>query len=87
MFIFTLALFIINSNNLITVLLFIEIFMILLTMLSFALTLISLFNQSRILNFIKYFAASNWIVLLGWMDFVSGKRIVTWKKIESSREF
>jgi len=35
--------------------------------------------------FIKYFMATNWILLLGFFDFIRKKRIVTWKKIESSR--
>lgn len=89
-FLFTLILFFLENNIIIIALLSIEILMILLTMLSFAitsLTSISFFSQSRILNFIKYFVASNYIVVLGWLDFLQGKKIVTWKKIESSREF
>jgi len=35
--------------------------------------------------FIKYFMATNWILILGFFDFIRKKRIVTWKKIESSR--
>ncbi len=37
--------------------------------------------------FIKYFMATNWILILGFFDFIRKKRIVTWKKIESSRNF
>jgi cellulose synthase/poly-beta-1,6-N-acetylglucosamine synthase-like glycosyltransferase len=37
--------------------------------------------------FIKYFMATNWILLLGFFDFIRKKRTVTWKKIESSRNF
>lgn len=87
---FTLTLFMIKSNLIITALLFIEILMILLIIFSFGITSftsISFFSQSKIFNFIKYFVASNYIVVLGWLDFLQGKKIVTWKKIESSREF
>ncbi len=35
--------------------------------------------------FIKYFMATNFILVLGFFDFVRKKRTVTWKKIESSR--
>ena len=37
--------------------------------------------------FLNYFIATNYIIVLGWIDFIKGKKIVTWKKIESSREF
>ncbi|PIZ53961.1 hypothetical protein COY26_00430, partial [Candidatus Woesearchaeota archaeon CG_4_10_14_0_2_um_filter_33_10] len=36
---------------------------------------------------IKYFMATNYILILGFFDFIRKKRIVTWKKIESSRNF
>ncbi len=35
--------------------------------------------------FLKYFMATNWILILGFFDFIRKKRIVTWKKIQSSR--
>lgn len=36
---------------------------------------------------IKYFMATNYILILGFFDFIRKKRIVTWKKIQSSRNF
>jgi len=36
---------------------------------------------------IKYFMATNYILILGFFDFIRKKRIVTCKKIESSRNF
>lgn len=54
---------------------------------SILLTMLAIFKNDKILCFIKYFAANNWIIILGWLDFIRGKKIVTWKKIESSREF
>ncbi|MDD5087031.1 MAG: glycosyltransferase family 2 protein [Candidatus Nanoarchaeia archaeon] len=59
---------------------------------AYFLTLIS-FIPLRIIEkcplfvFIKYFMATNWILLLGFFDFIRKRRIVTWKKIESSRNF
>ena len=42
-------------------------------------------EKSPLFVFIKYFMATNWILILGFFDFIRKKRIVTWKKIESSR--
>jgi len=44
-------------------------------------------EKSPLFVFIKYFMATNWILILGFFDFIRKKRIVTWKKIESSRNF
>ncbi|MBT4540684.1 glycosyltransferase [Candidatus Woesearchaeota archaeon] len=80
------ALFFLDYNLWIHGLIIAEITCVVLTLLSLILTLFNLFKHNKLLNFVKYFMASNWIVVLGWIDFLCGKKIVTWKKIESSRD-
>jgi poly-beta-1,6-N-acetyl-D-glucosamine synthase len=82
----SILLFFINYNWWIHALIILEITAIALTILSFILTPLRLFKHNKLLNFVKYFVASNLIVILGWYDFLRGKKIVTWKKIESSRD-
>jgi cellulose synthase/poly-beta-1,6-N-acetylglucosamine synthase-like glycosyltransferase len=83
----TIALFLMDYSRIIHILLIFEILLLILTFISLILVQIDIFKHNRFLNFIKYFVASNWIVFLGWCDFFRGKKIVTWKKIESSRDF
>jgi poly-beta-1,6-N-acetyl-D-glucosamine synthase len=82
----SLGLFFLNNSWWVHALIVLEISAIILTLLSLILTLNRFFKHNKALNFIKYFTASNWIVVLGWFDFLRGKKIVTWKKIESSRD-
>jgi len=58
-----------------------------LTALSFVATRISIFRKFRPFVFLKYFATLNLACVMGFVDFVRGERVVTWEKIESSREF
>ncbi|MFH1438981.1 MAG: glycosyltransferase [Candidatus Woesearchaeota archaeon] len=82
----SMALFFLDFSRTIQILLILEVTGIILALISAILTPMDMFKHNKILNFIKYFAASNWIVFLGWCDFIKGKKIVTWKKIESSRD-
>ncbi len=48
---------------------------------------LKLFEKNLVFVLFKYFMTTNCILLLGWFDYIRKKKIVTWKKIESSRNF
>jgi cellulose synthase/poly-beta-1,6-N-acetylglucosamine synthase-like glycosyltransferase len=58
-----------------------------LVVLSFATAKITAFKDFKPFVLMKYFATVNFICAMGFVDFARGRRMVEWKKIESSREF
>jgi len=83
----TIGLYFIAFTGFMHLVVVVEITGIIFGILSFFLTKTDVFKHNKALNFVKYFLASNWIVVMGWIDFIKGKKIVKWEKIESSREF
>ncbi len=86
-FISTTILGLFEIPGLIHTMIFTKLLMILIMVSSVYFASSKIFKGNRAISFINYFIATNYIIVLGWIDFIRGKKIVTWKKIESSREF
>ncbi|MBW2997528.1 glycosyltransferase family 2 protein [Candidatus Woesearchaeota archaeon] len=86
-FISTVVTYLLTQNILFFYFLAIQAVAYILAAVSYPLTKTNTFKNTRFFVFLKYFTAVNLICLQGFFDFVRKKRAVTWKKIESSREF
>lgn len=86
LFVSTIATYLLSSNAYILYFLLIQVVAILTALISYPLTKTNIFKRMGLFVFINYFSTVNWICVLGFFDFVTNRRIVTWKKIESSRD-
>lgn len=78
-------LFFMTKDMVVYGLLLLQGFVYLMTIISFI--PLKLFKKNLVFVFLKYFMTTNYILLLGCFDYIRKKKIVTWKKIESSRNF